>query len=95
VATDVASRAAHADTVPTPRAVHRRRAWLLLASAAFNLWLWATRIRNLVGDADENTAAFLAVHGVLYASAIAVAVVVGAIGWRQLRESRSPTEPTA
>jgi hypothetical protein len=91
VATDVAPRAHPADPVdvaPVPRAVHRRRGLVLLAAAAFNLWLWITRIRNLVADAGQFDTAFLAVHGVLYTAAIAVAVVVGVIGLRQLREAR-------
>ncbi len=95
MATDVASRAPHADTVSTPRAVHRRRAWLLVAAATFNLWLWVTRIRNLMADAGDVRAAFVAVHAVLYVSAIGVALVVGTIGLRQLREARRPAEPPA
>jgi hypothetical protein len=89
VATDVAARPDASESIVTPRAVHRRRGLLLLAAAAFNLWLWVTRIRNLAADADGFSTAFVAVHAVLYVSAIAVALVVGAIGWRQWRESRS------
>lgn len=87
MATDVDSPR-ETPTLTVPRAAHRRRGLVLLAAAAFNLWLWLTRIRNLVVDAGGFDTAFIAVHGVLYTAAIAVALVVGAIGWRQWREGR-------
>jgi hypothetical protein len=99
VATDVAPHAvapdASPDAITLRRGVHRRRSLLLLAASAFNLWLWITRIRNLVRDASDFDAAFIAVHAVLYTSAIAVAVVVGVVGWRQFREARRPAKPAA
>lgn len=95
MATDVAPRAGAADAVSTPRAVHRRRGLILLAAAAFNVWLWATRMRNLVADAGDFSAAFVGVHAVLYVSATAVALVVGVIGFRQWREARTPSGPAA
>jgi hypothetical protein len=93
VATDVAPRAGTA--VPVPRAVHRRRGLLLLAAAVFNVWLWATRMRNLLADAGDFSTAFVGVHAVLYVSATLVAVTVGVIGFRQWREARQPAEPPA
>jgi hypothetical protein len=95
VATDVAPRTGAADAVTTPRAVHRRRGLVLLAAAAFNVWLWATRMRNLLVDAGDFSAAFVGVHAVLYVTATAVAVVVGVIGFRQWREARRPVGPSA
>ncbi|MTV24878.1 hypothetical protein FTX61_05525 [Nitriliruptoraceae bacterium ZYF776] len=92
MATDVASPT---DTVPVRRAAHRRRAVLLLAAAAFNLWVWATRIRNQLASAEDFSTAFVAVHLVLYTAAIGVALVVGVIGWRQWRESRRPAGSAA
>lgn len=94
MATDVVAPAA-SGVVVTPRAVHRRRGLLLLAAAAFNVWLWATRMRNLLATSDEFSAVFIGVHAVLYVSATAVAVVVGVIGWRQWREARRPAGPSA
>jgi hypothetical protein len=94
VATDVVAPAA-SDAVVTPRAVHRRRGLLLLAAAVFNLWVWATRVRNLLSTTDEFSAAFIGVHAVLYVSATIVAVVVGVIGWRQWREARRPAGTSA
>lgn len=86
MATDVAPQA---DTVTVSRTAHRRRALLLLAASAFNLWVWGTRIRNQIASAEDFSTAFVAVHLVLYTAAIAVAIVVGVIGWRQWREARA------
>lgn len=88
MATDVAPAASSTSTLTVPRAVHRRRGWLLVAAMAFNLWVWGTRINNLVAGADGFSTAFVAVHAVLYVAAIGVALVVGATGWRMLREAR-------
>jgi len=69
--------------------VHRRRALLLVGLGAFQLWLWATRIVNLVGDAGDVTTAFLAVHAVLYATAIIAGGVLVVLGVRMGREARA------
>ena len=97
MATDVASAASRTppSTLSVPRTVHRRRGWLLLGVMVFQLWLWGTRINNLIQDADGFTTAFIAVHAVLYVTAIGVGLLVGALGWRMLREARAATEPAA
>ncbi len=87
------SRTLHADDVLVPPRVHRRRGWLLLAVATFQLWLWGTRIVNLVGDAGSFSAAFVAVHTVLYVAAIGAAVLVGGLGLRFLREAGRTSRP--
>ncbi len=74
---------------PMPGArTHARRAWLLLALGVFQLWLWITRIVNLVRDGGEFTAAFIAVHTVLYTAAIGAGVVLLVLGWRMWCEAR-------
>jgi hypothetical protein len=75
-------------TVSTPASVHRRRGWLLVGLAVFQFWLWGTRIWNLVRDADSFSAAFVAVHAVLYLAAIGAGVVLAVLGTRMLREAR-------
>ena len=97
MATDVASAASRtpASTLSVPTAVHRRRGWLLLAVMVFQLWLWGTRIWNLLQDTGSVTAAFVAVHAVLYVTAIGVGLTLGALGWRMVREARSASEPSA
>ena len=42
----------------------RARSTLLLAAAAWTIWVWATRIWNIVGD-PAHDAAFKAVHSLL------------------------------
>jgi hypothetical protein len=78
-----------AATVLTPVRVHRRRGLVLLGLAVFQFWLWGTRIWNLVRDADGFSAAFVAVHAVLYVAAIGAGVLLAVLGTRMLREARS------
>jgi len=80
---------ASAPEVRTPAGVHRRRAGVLLALAVFQFWLWGTRINNLVRDAGDVTAAFVAVHAVLYVTAIGAGVVLLVLGLRMWREARA------
>jgi hypothetical protein len=94
VATDLTPRADTPDVVVS-RVVHRRRGLLLLLAAVFNLWVWGTRMRNLLADADSFSTAFVGVHVALYVAATAVALVVGGIGLRQWREGRRPADAPA
>lgn len=73
----------------TDPSTHRRRAWFLLAVAVWNLWLWATRIWNLMQDETPRTTGFVVVHAVLYTASIVVAVAVGWVGWQMWREARA------
>ncbi len=76
----------HSRSVAIPARVHRRRGLLLLALGAFQLWLWGTRIVNLLGDADQFSTAFVGIHLALYTAAIGAGVVLGVLGWKQWRE---------
>lgn len=73
-------------TVVVAARVHRRRGLLLLALGAFQLWLWGTRIANLLRDAESFTTAFVGVHLALYTVAIGAGIVLGILGWKQWRE---------
>ncbi len=64
----------------------RRRAWVLFAAAAWNAYVWLTRL-GLVLD-DRQTVPFRVVHGVLIVVSLAFAVALAVIGWRMFRESR-------
>jgi cytochrome bd-type quinol oxidase subunit 1 len=66
----------------------RLRAYVLLAAAAWTLYVWGTRIWNIVAD-PEHTFGFKAVHSLLAAVSIAFAVALAVIGWRMHRESRN------
>ena len=68
--------------------VMRRRGNILLVIAAWNLWLWATRIYNLAEGAEDFTAAFIGAHAVLYVVSIGLSVVLAVMGWRLRREAR-------
>jgi hypothetical protein len=88
VATDVRD-AVDTATLTTSVRTHRRRAWFLLAFAAWNVWVWATRLNNMIRDAGDFSAAFVAVHVVLYVGGFGGAAVLAAIGWRMLSEARA------
>jgi len=81
-------QAASVDRTLVASRVHRRRAWFLLAFAAWNVWVWATRLVNLLGDGQEHSAAFIAVHVVLYVGGFGGAAVLTVMGVRMLREAR-------
>lgn len=74
-------------TLSTP-AAHRRRGLVLLAIGLFQVWLWTTRVINLLGDPEPRTTGFIVVHAVLYLAAFGCAGVLLAIGWRMRREAR-------
>ena len=76
----------------------RARSTLLLAAAAWTIWVWATRIWNIVGD-PAHDAAFKAVHSLLALVSIAFGVALAVVGWGMRREERAgvvrPREPEA
>jgi hypothetical protein len=77
------------DPVTTPSGVHRRRAVVLLTVAAFQFWMWGTRLVNLVRDPTDRSAGFVGIHLVLFAVGIATGVVLAALGARMWQESRT------
>lgn len=74
------------DRVVLPARVHHRRGLVLLALGVFQLWLWGTRVVNLLEDTGSFSAAFVAVHLVLYTAAIGAGVLLLWLGARTLRE---------
>jgi small neutral amino acid transporter SnatA (MarC family) len=72
----------------------RSRSTLLLAAAAWTIWVWATRIWNILGD-PAHDAAFKAVHSLLALVSIAFGVALGVVGLRMRREARTPEIETA
>lgn len=81
------------ETVAVDSTAHRRRGFVLLAIAVWNVWLWGTRIRNLVADAGEFSAAFVGVHAALYGASLVLTGVLAVIGWRMWREARRGPTP--
>jgi hypothetical protein len=66
----------------------RTRSTLLLAAAAWTIWIWVTRIWNILGD-PAHDAAFKTVHSLLALVSVAFGVALGVIGLRMRREQRS------
>ena len=65
----------------------RRAAGVLLAAAAWTLFVWLTRINNVLGD-DRSTG-FKVVHLILAAVSVSFGVAVGwigLVGWRRRRD---------
>jgi hypothetical protein len=67
----------------------RTRAWVLLAAAAWTIYVWTTRIWNIVSDPAHDFP-FKAVHSVLAVISIAFGIAIGIIGWRMRREAADP-----
>lgn len=71
---------------PTVRRT-RRRAWLLFAAAAWNAWVWLTRLGIVIDQ--EQSVPFRVVHGVLIVVSLGFAAALAVVGWRMFRESRT------
>ena len=69
----------------------RARSTLLLAAAAWTVWVWVTRIWNIVGD-PAHDAAFKLVHSLLALVSVAFGIAIGVIGLRMRREARAARE---
>jgi hypothetical protein len=61
-----------------------RDAWILRAAAAWTVWVWATRIWNIWGDADRS-AGFKIVHTVLAAVSVGFAIAIWSVARRGRR----------
>lgn len=81
-------------SVTLPARTHHRRALVLLALGVFQLWLWGTRIVNLLQEVGSFSAAFVAVHLVLYVAAIGAGVLLLGLGRAQLREASARDDAT-
>jgi small neutral amino acid transporter SnatA (MarC family) len=70
-----------------PMSSTRLRANVLLAAAAWTLYVWVTRIWNILQD-PAHPAGFKVVHSLLALVSVAFGVALLVIGWRMRRESR-------
>jgi len=66
----------------------RARSTLLLAAAAWTIWVWVTRVWNIVGDPDYD-AAFKLVHSLLALVSVAFGIALAVVGLRMRREERA------
>ena len=65
----------------------KRESKILLAAAAWTLYVWISRLVIMAGQ-DESTG-FKVVHGLLALVSIGFALVIARIGWRSQRSSRA------
>jgi hypothetical protein len=63
----------------------RTRANILLAAAAWTIWIWVVRIWNIL--ADQHPFGFKLVHSLLAIVSVAFGTAIGIIGWRMRREA--------
>ena len=68
--------------------MRRRDVWTLRAFAAWTVWVWLTRIGNVIGD-DSRGFGFKAVHVALALVSVAFAVVTWRIAARSRRAADS------
>jgi hypothetical protein len=71
----------------------RLRANILLAAAAWTIWVWATRIWNILSD--QHPLGFKVVHSALAAVSVAFGIAIGVIGWRLHREAGRTAGPSS
>ena len=69
----------------------RTRSTLLLAAAAWTIWVWTNRIWNILND-PAHDAAFKAVHSLLALVSIAFGIALAVVGLRMRREARADRE---
>ena len=67
--------------------VSRTDALILRTAAAWTVFIWVTRIRNILGDETRSTG-FKAVHSVLALVSVAFAVAIWAVASRNRRRAR-------
>ena len=70
----------------------RARSTLLLAAAAWTIWVWVTRIWNILGD-PAHDAAFKLVHSLLALVSVAFGIALAVVGLRMRREERDRRAP--
>lgn len=64
----------------------RRDVLVLRAFSAWTVWVWGTRIWNLIGD-DERSTGFKVVHALLALVSVAFAVATWMVAGRARREA--------
>ncbi len=72
----------------------RRDAILLRAAAAWTLFIWVTRIRNILGDETRSTG-FKAVHVALAVVSVAFAVAIWRVATRSRQRSRDRVDTSS
>lgn len=68
----------------------RTDALILRTAAAWTVFIWVTRIRNILGDETRSTG-FKAVHSVLALVSVAFAIAILGVASRNRRRARDKT----
>ena len=68
----------------------RTDAIILRTAAAWTIFIWVTRIRNILGDETTSTG-FKAVHAVLALVSVAFAIAILGVASRNRRRARDKT----
>ena len=68
----------------------RTDALILRTAAAWTIFIWVTRIRNILGDETRSTG-FKAVHTVLALVSVAFAIAILGVASRNRRRARDKT----
>ena len=68
----------------------RAEALVLRAAAAWTIFIWVTRIRNILGD-DARSTGFKVVHSVLALVSVAFAIAILSVASRNRRRARDKT----
>ncbi len=69
----------------------RTDALILRSAAAWTIFIWVTRIRNILGD-EARSAGFKAVHTVLALVSVAFAIAILGVASRNRRRARDKVE---
>jgi ABC-type thiamin/hydroxymethylpyrimidine transport system permease subunit len=70
--------------------VTRADALILRTAAAWTIFIWVTRIRNILGD-DARSTGFKVVHSVLALVSVAFAIAILGVASRNRRRARDNT----
>jgi small neutral amino acid transporter SnatA (MarC family) len=70
--------------------VSRTDALILRTAAAWTIFIWVTRIRNILGDEARSTG-FKAIHTVLALVSVAFAIAILGVASRNRRRARDKT----
>lgn len=72
----------------TVAAVTRKDALILRSAAVWTVFIWVTRIRNILGD-DTRSAGFKAVHSALAVVSLIFAAAIWAVASRSRKRDRA------
>lgn len=73
--------------------LERKHAWLLIGVAIWNVFIWLTFAKNLSAAhsaGDQHPTGYWVAHSILIVVDLVIAVVLGRLGLRALKATRTP-----